>query len=440
MSRWFFIDDDHPDIQYSGDWEVDRSPQADLNHQVFGGSQHRADGQATLIYSFQGHFIEVQGTNRYRNSTFGGPNWQCLVDGQVYHPLPLAQRVQNRFTYCQISGLDPNTTHTFIMVVQASRRTPMWVDEIGVIPSTSSTYHSSLSNYSAWIRSNDPTIRYSPGWVNLSTSGETQYTSVPGSLLNIRFFGSQVTWWALPVFGVEEPSTRSRATYSLDGGTQVDVVLSTPETNLGRYIVFESQKLPLGNHDLKVVYEGPGPSATSLVLQFLLIRDGDLLIREPPEINPDSSSNGQSPVGAIVGGVVGGLVLLLLVGLAGYFYGRRKENGRRPRPSSTPSGIACAAVIANPGASPTSAGIAFETTQPGHPEDRNWINAHSFMSTAGPNSPQFLSATSTSGSSKVVLSTHPESQLQQPIQTFSQNQGAHHHSNSDHSPPPYNPY
>ncbi|TFK23184.1 hypothetical protein FA15DRAFT_670684 [Coprinopsis marcescibilis] len=332
--RYLSFDDDHPGIQYEGDWEVDLEQYSNLNTLGYhGGGQHRTSGTASLSFSFQGSVISLFGTNRSLNSTTDGLDWECIVDGQVY-PSPTTRIVQNNFPYCSIASLNPNEMHTFTMNIEATEETPLWVDMMNVYPSANTAYHATLSNYSTQLDVNDTSIRYGPDWEYDPGGSYAKFTKSPNSFLEMEFIGTHLVWRGMALSG--QSPAQSRATYSVDGGPPINFTIYGPRSNTGQYTLFETERLPRNRHQLKVVYEG---FEAPLALNLLWIEDGDIFNRDPRTLGttldglrvdplerpaaPETQTRSQ--IGPIVGGIVGGVLFLLLLVAALWIFLRRKR-------------------------------------------------------------------------------------------------------------------
>ncbi|TFK23185.1 hypothetical protein FA15DRAFT_472540 [Coprinopsis marcescibilis] len=341
IPRFLTFDDDHADIIYEGNWEIDPQEYEGLfTVGNFGGSQHRITGNGSLSLSFRGEVISLFGTNRFATETSESDlDWQCFVNGEAY-PAPLDRIIQNGYQYCSVSGLDSDATHTLTVNVQASESAPFWADMINVYPTRNTDYHKTLSDYSAQLSVNDTSIRYGPGW-EFAPGTFARFTRTPNSFMEMEFIGSQVIWRGMAL--ANQSPAQSRATYSLDGGPPINFTIFGPRENTGQYTLFETEKLPRNRHSLRVVYEG---FETPLALNLLRIAEGDLLDRDPRTLGPAldglpleeivapaGPKAPGPPIGAIVGGVVGGVVaLLLIVGVVVWLLRKRKREREQLAP------------------------------------------------------------------------------------------------------------
>ncbi|TFK24064.1 hypothetical protein FA15DRAFT_742942 [Coprinopsis marcescibilis] len=327
------VDNDEPTIQYEGPWEID-TVQYDLwNPGSFGGSQHRTTGRASFTFPFEGERILVGGTNRNGNDTAGRETkWECSVDGQVIPP-PNRRHVQNNYEYCSTDTL-PNSAHILTMTIEASESAPVWVDRIGLFPSTDTAYHATLSKYSLHVGVEDSCIRYGPGWEFLPNRTNIRFTDTPGSFMEMEFIGTQVIWKAIR--HPAQSRTQSRGTYSVDGGAPVEFTVYGIREDNGLYTLFETQRFPRNRHRLRVDYEG---FEAPLVLSFFQVANGDFFDRDPRTLGPEldglridpvgietnSESKTAIPTGPIIGGVIGGVLLLILLGIFAWFMRKRRR-------------------------------------------------------------------------------------------------------------------
>ncbi|TFK16473.1 hypothetical protein FA15DRAFT_761402 [Coprinopsis marcescibilis] len=350
VTRYVVIDDDHPDISYTGTWEVDPVQHEGLyNSGTVGSSQQRITGTGSISFTFQGTYISLYGTKTNGlTQNIEALKWECKVDEIVFQPrLPL-EAVGNIYQYCGIFGLDPSTEHTLTVDIEASEEAPFWIDAIEFYPYYSNeAYREALARNTYYVQHliNDTTIGYSPGWQALP---ETQlqvarYTSTPNSVVEIDFIGTQVTWKGIAL--TNQPlAGDSQATYSVDGGPAVPFTVPRRLSSSGQYQLFETEKLPRNLHHLKVVY-GEGSEAP-LVLNYMLITDGDIIFRNPRALGPELDglrvdpytrpSNQQQPerppAAAIAGGVVGSVVGLLVIFFV--IYWRRGRNRKSVKASN----------------------------------------------------------------------------------------------------------
>ncbi|TFK24065.1 TPR-like protein [Coprinopsis marcescibilis] len=336
LARVIVIDDDHPDIVYGGTWEIDPVQyEGFFNSGNVGGSQRRITGVDCL-----GSGISLYGTRKsLMNQAL---KWQCRMDGEVFEPIFSPELVQNTYQYCHIAGLDPSTAHTLRVNIEASEQAPFWVDAIEFYPfNPSVAYREALARNSYYSQHhiNDTTIQYSPGWQFLPEAPIVRFTSTPNSIVEIAFIGTQVTWKGIAL--INQPLVGdSQATYSVDEGPPVPIIVPQRLAGSGQYQLFETEKLPRNLHHLKVVY-GAGSEAP-LVLNYMLIADGDILYRDPRDLGPDldglrvdpvmQRSNEPQPEGppaaAIAGGVVGGVVGLVIL-VFGIIYVKKMRDRKK---------------------------------------------------------------------------------------------------------------
>ncbi|TFK20230.1 hypothetical protein FA15DRAFT_673655 [Coprinopsis marcescibilis] len=449
LRRWISIDNNHPDVNYEGSWEEDARQFEGLFSGLFGKTQRRTTGRASMHFTFQGEGVSVTGTSRNETETTEAVQWECLVDGRVYAP-PRNISLQNNFQYCFASDLE-DTTHEFTMNIEATENSPLWIDRVEFYPSSDIRYRASLSNYSVALAINDTSFRYGPGWEIASTNRFAKFATVPSSYLEIEFIGTHFLWRS--VYVSNQRSAQSRATYTLNGGTPVEFTVPGRQTDIGQYTLFETERLPRNKHHIKVVYEG---FEAPLILNHLYIPDGDVLDRDPrilgPELDglridpiPTSISTtpvSGPPVGAIVGGVVGGVVLLALIGLAAFFL--RKRRATRQQQLSTvqldmgATGFQPGPVFAAPVYHPAPAeGFNPATYAPNPPAPEHPMRMSSYYAPSTSNGPSSIVTSSAGVSSKAQLaSTQPA-----PEPMFYQDSGVRFTStNVDNAVPPvYSP-
>ncbi|TFK23199.1 hypothetical protein FA15DRAFT_745851 [Coprinopsis marcescibilis] len=338
MSRFVLLDDADPTIQYDGEWTIDAEQYNHLENPVAISGQHRTTGNSSLSFSFQGTYFSLYGTMATTNDTISTmsapPVWECTIDGHVIQSAPIPTNAQNRFTYCVVNDLEPETTHQFTLRAQATEAAPIWVDKFQLLPSETQ-YWASLSNYDVMLSGGfDSSIRYGPNWVPLQGNSYAKSTSVSGSSLQLDFIGTKVAWITTSSGLID---TQSRGSYSLNGGPPIEFSIGDQQLPRGLSTLFETEELPRNRHTLKVDYEGFG---TPLLLHHFAIQAGDFFNRDPRALGPaldglrveplpDPPRNQPSGhnVGAIVGGVVGGVAILLaLAGIAAWsIYQRRRR-------------------------------------------------------------------------------------------------------------------
>ncbi|TFK23196.1 hypothetical protein FA15DRAFT_695206 [Coprinopsis marcescibilis] len=350
-TRYIQLDDAHPFMKYQGDWDTDHELHDDIPHRPY-GSQHRTYGNASMSFDFRGQQIVVAGTIRTTNATSGElltPNWRCTVDGnEISRPEPLPRAV-NVYQYCSTANvtLRADVPHTFRIDVQASEEAPLWMDTILFRPTRGVSTHSAYSDYASLIYHMDASIRYGPAWEEVENPS-ARYTTLVGGQVDLEFIGTKLTWMGRYLYN--QSSSQSTGTYSLDGGPEIEFpihgILNT-QSDPGEYVLFETQELPRDRHNLSVIYRG---FQSPLVLNFILVKDGDIFERDPrtlgPELDgmnpPSSSTTSGSPsrssnpsqssevaqgtsAGPIIGGVVGGVAFLMFAVLAGFFFNKRRK-------------------------------------------------------------------------------------------------------------------
>ncbi|TFK17577.1 hypothetical protein FA15DRAFT_734280 [Coprinopsis marcescibilis] len=318
--RWASIDDDHPNINYVGPWELDNQEYDGIfTVGNYGGGQHRRG-------------VIVSGTKFNGNGTIGNASWQCIIDGQTIAPPYDRSFIQNDYAYCSASDLQ-DATHTLTMNVGASESTPLWLDRIQFFPTVNTAYHATLSGYSVALMVNDTSLRYGPGW-QFGPDGFSKFTNIPTSFLELEFIGTQLIWRGIAI--PNQPNSQSRATYTLDDGPPTEFTIHPRAQGYGQYTLFETEKLPRNRHRIKVAYEG---FEAPLLLNYLYIKDGDIFDRDPRTLGPDldglridaiteETSTSKPSIGVIVGGVIGGVVFLVLMGVFGAWFLRMRRQRR----------------------------------------------------------------------------------------------------------------
>ncbi|TFK30223.1 hypothetical protein FA15DRAFT_699768 [Coprinopsis marcescibilis] len=329
--RHIYYDDRSPNIEYAGQWTEDSNLYKPGVGFVYGSSQHRTVGIASLTFEFSGTFVSVVG--RVQSVTRGDTNvtgtWNCFVDGlSLGSKYPGVAAQVNNFALCEGSNLAPGP-HRFHMEVQAEDSFPVWVDRIRVFPDPGAKY----SDHGVILDPQDRAFVFDSGkWENVRDSS-LRYTTEAGTSVTVDFSGSKVVWITDTATrpDVWLPSANSQGSYTIDDSPPVSFEIpGTPggAVNPQQQILFETDQLSSGPHRLKVTYLG---SSTPLVLSNLLIEEGEIAFTERTvrsntgDATPSSSPN----VGAIVGGVLGGLIFLLALGIGFYFGVYRKRRSTR---------------------------------------------------------------------------------------------------------------
>ncbi|TFK23197.1 hypothetical protein FA15DRAFT_670696 [Coprinopsis marcescibilis] len=354
-TRLIHLDDAHPFMKYEGDWEIDSWVHDDLAHRPI-GSQHRTYGEASMTFDFRGQQVALSGTIRTTTDASGAlvaPNWRCTVDGdEIYRPEPEA-RALNLYQYCSTSNvtLRADIQHTFRIDVQASEEAPFWLDLIFVRPTRAVSTHAEFFDYSSVLQHTDASLRFGPGW-DESVEITSRYTTTAGSQVDLEFIGTKLIWMGRYIRN--QSSSPSTGDYSLNGGPFIEFPINglrEDQTDPGEFVVLETEELPRGRHNLSVVFRGA--DTAPLVLDYLVVPDGDFFDRDPRTLGPEldgmtlrtpssttsgspSSSSGSNapakstessttPLGPIIGGAVGGVVFLILAALAGFFLYRHRK-------------------------------------------------------------------------------------------------------------------
>ncbi|KAJ3527680.1 hypothetical protein NMY22_g9690 [Coprinellus aureogranulatus] len=375
-TRWLVYDDSDPLIDYQGSWFIVQDTFAGSEYgsygPTYGGSQHGTNGTASLSFPFtgkhaifafpaanserhEGSSIRVYGSSNVLNvSNSLDPQWECFVDGTSIGIERPWTSWQNNYplcsTYNQTFG-----RHTLTLNVSAANERTFYVDSIRFLPLANLT--SELDHATVVIDQLDSSITYTPpdDWQPMQETPEVILTLQPGASMSVNFTGSKVTWMGWTPNGY--PTGQSTAQYQLDDAEPITVSLRglpAGATSQFNQPFFETPTVDKGNHRLTVTHMG---NSAPLVLDFLLVEDGDIIFgstdtasstssSRPTVTNanlPGSSSGAanaaskKSPVGAIVGGVVGGVALITLLLLGLFFLRRRRTSSRGLSPSQLPT-------------------------------------------------------------------------------------------------------
>ncbi|KAJ2923223.1 hypothetical protein H1R20_g13870, partial [Candolleomyces eurysporus] len=333
-TRWIFVDDTDSSIRYSGAWlqSSESITGADISGPIYGGTQRRINTSDSegLTYTFSGTGIRVIGTSALAGLDVRDvdPRWACSIDGTTLDNSQPSPEPQNQHVLCQTALADGR--HTLNLRTE-SRGTPFWFDFLMINPSLSDAR--SIANPAVFYSYQDPAIQYRSGQWRNTDEVLGMLTQEAQASLFLSFNGTKVTWYGAMLSGF--PTGASGATYSIDGGSPVTFTI--PGLSLGgatrfQQVFFETDTLPMGEHNISVQYLG---ASSPLVLQYLIIQNGDIMLNgntPPPsvgDIEPSKTDKHHegSHTGVIVGGAIGGVALLVL--LAIIFFLLRKLKQRR---------------------------------------------------------------------------------------------------------------
>ncbi|TFK25111.1 hypothetical protein FA15DRAFT_668812 [Coprinopsis marcescibilis] len=354
--RIIYFDNDHPALDYRGEWELQENLFIEDRNPVFGGRQMRTTGTASLTFDFTGTEFRMLGRFAPVNTTESiRPTWRCFMNDEEFDGDRTPPRPENGYTFCYRGGDDLSRTGTnrFRMEIEADESAPLWIDAVYVRPNPTSSFESPI-----WARltPKDPSVRLGPNWESID-GGDVRYTADEGSFVEIDFIGTRVAWWGSNL--VDQPQGTSEGSYSINGETARPFAFTGRRTDFdpGFQEYFRTEELPAGQvHNLRVTYDG---FEAPLVFNHVFLENGEILERDPrtlptstpqpsgantsllpgsPSPSPPGaessppSSNAQAggaqsaPIGAIVGGVVGGIaVVLLLIVLLIFLKKRRRR-------------------------------------------------------------------------------------------------------------------
>ncbi|TFK28929.1 hypothetical protein FA15DRAFT_744491 [Coprinopsis marcescibilis] len=328
--RAIYLDDTSPEVVYSGEWSDDTDPYTTGSGFVWGGSQHRTVGNASLTFEYSGMFLVIQGRVARivpeDTSVPATSSWTCEIDGEVVPSrVPEIAGDFNGFSMCILSSPSEGR-HTFQLHATASESLPIWIDRLTILPLANATY----SGYTAELDPQDSAIQYVNGrWDTTHASNGLvlfMHTAQIGTSLRVDFNGTRVAWLTNHRVNPNQTYVPSRGEYKIDDLPPVafEIPGRSPETyDPLQQVLFETESLAYGPHRLSVTYLG---DSAPLVLAQLWITDGDLFspttnhLADIPRLSSDSSESqkASSNPGAIVGGVLGGIGALMLLALAWY--------------------------------------------------------------------------------------------------------------------------
>ncbi|TEB39576.1 hypothetical protein FA13DRAFT_1723794 [Coprinellus micaceus] len=319
-ARLVFVDDSYPGIRYRGPWFESTDSLADSGSSgpIYQGSQRGVNDTASFTFSFSGTDLAVYGTSavtRSVSTTQIDPQWSCVVDGaQIAYREP-SQQPQNLYPLCDSAPMSDGP-HNLTVVVSSIGGTVFWFDFLMVRLSPSSK---EIEHPAVFYPFSDPAVQYTAG----------QWTNLPGKQgMLTQQVGTKVTWYGRMISGY--PSGPSTGTYSIDGGAPVSFPIDGLLFNYTtRYqqIIFETPDIPMGKHNITVKYLG---ASTPLVLEYLVVQDGDLMFTGSEGPNPiDQDHPHQQPkTGILVGAIMGGLALLAMLGVIVFLLRKLRQRRR----------------------------------------------------------------------------------------------------------------
>ncbi|KAG6830289.1 hypothetical protein H0H87_008587 [Tephrocybe sp. NHM501043] len=360
--RDIIVDDSDPRIEYSGaqtTWTTDTTGLNDVGTYgpIYNGTSHGTR-------SFQRTAIFAYGTNKqtnYPSNNTYSPGGSCIVDLVNYNTTPGFFDPQNNWLLCYAQNLKPGS-HTLTLRV-ATYGEVFWLDYLRYTPSLEFKF-SGEETAAIHVKSDDPAIRFGKkdDWktfqAGFTAVEDALYTSIVGQNVSFSFFGTKLDWYGWLLLSPHNPAS---ASYTIDSSISGRFDFgNTPAVNVTHpnAFFFSTPILPLGPHELVVMYNGgPGNQPSPLSLGYLILT-GTSITSAAVTVPPSSSSSGLPPssntptlqsgtslsVGAIVGGVVGGLALIALL-LFILWWWRRQKYSRHANPSEAGSQQHSAAVV-----------------------------------------------------------------------------------------------
>ncbi|KAF5328342.1 hypothetical protein D9619_013310 [Psilocybe cf. subviscida] len=146
-----------------------------------------------------------------------------------------------------------------------------------------------------------------PSWAPLDGGYRTTQT---GATFSIKFFGQSLIWYGFydTSFPWAAPGTRPTAFYSIDQGdtfafsTVPSSITSQPQSSQSNLPLFQTSKLPLGQHLLEVSFFG-GSGDVPLTVSNIAVSEtgGDITTPSPSAVGPGGipATVSRSPVSAV---------------------------------------------------------------------------------------------------------------------------------------------
>ncbi|KAF9528098.1 hypothetical protein CPB83DRAFT_836028 [Crepidotus variabilis] len=335
--RAVIVDDTDPSIKYVGEsWKADRGSRDSVGNygSPFQSTLHGTDTSASLSFHFSGTSITVYGSNTVLNdSGVFDPQWECFIDNQnigASYPYAIPE---NNWNFCGGSSLIDGP-HTLTLNVSIKSQV-FWFDRIEYNPSSTV----SLENSNIRIEANDPDLQFGKDW---KLGGDTNLTQTNGSAFNFEFTGVSISLFSY--FLVAYPGTSTTGSYTIDGSSpQTFTLTGHPDdatTTAYDQKVFETLTLPMGRHNLSVVYHG-NEDTTPLTFHYLVAENGTNssthgLTSTSAVLGPTSNipapthavhvPTKKSSIGAIVGGVVAGVGVIIITLVIIFLRRRRRSN------------------------------------------------------------------------------------------------------------------
>ncbi|KAF8173309.1 hypothetical protein BJ912DRAFT_1147825 [Pholiota molesta] len=277
-SRYILVDDTDARIEYGGDqWFLGRNQDIGSFGPVWNNTLHGVIFNASVSFTYNGSSIWLYGTIASDNLNDETPSWDCLLDDVAISnnnlnagadPAPMqAPNPTNDWVLCtNDNSTIAEGTHTITATVIPGNQT-FWFDYIKYSPSLDAR----LDNEAIYIDDTDAKIHYDGIW---EIDGPGQTTNHTGSKVNLSFMGTSITWYAMIVeSSFKKPHALS--TYSIDGQSPIPFE-PLGGTNLAyNQVLFEATFLPMGSHNLQVVYNGTEEDAP-LNIDFLVIQNGSI--------------------------------------------------------------------------------------------------------------------------------------------------------------------
>ncbi|KAF9529503.1 hypothetical protein CPB83DRAFT_765016 [Crepidotus variabilis] len=337
--RAIIVDDSHPSINYVGDsWISDQGSHDNKGNYgpPFKSTLHGTTSSASFSFQFSGTGIKVYGSNdKHNDSVISDPKWSCFIDQQSITASKPEKEAQNHRHLCENNNLKPQDgPHTLTVNVTVAQNQTFWFDRIEYVPSSTVSLDDSL----ILIESNDAEFRYRDGW---KKSGTANMTKTNGASFEFGFTGISVTWFSWVLSG--EPGNSTNGTWAIDGGSRTTFNINghTADLKTTQYNqkLFETPTLPMGQHNLSVVYNG-NKDTIPLTLDYLVVQNGtssttQTLSSTGSKISNDNHNNDNPPiqksnVGAIVGSVIGSVSVLIILSILFIFLRRRRRSHHRP--------------------------------------------------------------------------------------------------------------
>ncbi|KAF5367958.1 hypothetical protein D9758_004354 [Tetrapyrgos nigripes] len=357
---WKVVDDTDPRIVYGGEWNQSLSEfgginavnQASLSGDIYNDTLHITKANGTsLTFRFNGtSLLGLYGTwiTFDANASSSYPKTRCFLDGIPilgFSTVFQAGRATNHKLLCRADPdfykgtMSPGEHELF---VNSTVDTPFSVDYIvyEALPDASVDGEVLQFGNGAVQEDRDPHLSFSAGWG--TNSNDSPSTSTPGSSVSLKFNGT-----GIQLYGELTGNSSNVGTYQLDGQSPQTFQLFSPgvtasSSGLPQWtdqLLFNLSGLSPGEHTMVVAHNGSA-SAMPLSIQYFLVES--LTAEEqaallPPSDPPQSSQASHTKTGAIAGGVIGGLAALVLLGIAGWMWKRRRgvrrqEDRERPHP------------------------------------------------------------------------------------------------------------